>query len=87
MITGSSVPHPIRLKAKGEEIVRAGKKFPGNANPLVPGSSPGGPTIPERAGLRGYLRRVTFLATALTPVSTSAAAIAAAAAGDCFHSS
>ena len=35
-----------RASGEGEEIVRAGGKLPGYANPLVPGSSPGGPTIP-----------------------------------------
>lgn len=49
LITGSSVPRPIRtkphrLRAKGEEIVRSGRKPPATANPLVPGSSPGRPT-------------------------------------------
>jgi len=34
------------VQAAGEEIVRAGQKSPDHANPLVPGSSPGGPISP-----------------------------------------
>jgi hypothetical protein len=45
LITGSSVPHPTSANAAGEEIVRADRKRSGYANPLVPGSNPGGPTI------------------------------------------
>ena len=43
LITGSSVPHPDRC-VEGEEIVRAAWKQAEYANPLVPGSNPGGPT-------------------------------------------
>ena len=52
LITGQSVPHPHRgsqrgQRPEGEEIVRAGRKLPGKANPLVPGSNPGRPTNPQ----------------------------------------
>ena len=50
LMTGLSVPRPTRscavraVAAKGGEIVRARWKHRGHVNPLVPGSSPGGPT-------------------------------------------
>ena len=33
---------------EGDEIVHSSQKWPGRVNPLVPGSSPGGPTINRR---------------------------------------
>ena len=49
LITGKSVPRPSNDIA-GDEIVRAFQKWKEHVNPLVPGSSPGGPT--NRAALR-----------------------------------
>ena len=47
LITGKSVPLPNAVTGAGEggEIVRTLSKGSENVNPLVPGSSPGGPTI------------------------------------------
>jgi hypothetical protein len=46
LITGKSVPLPnaAQLAGEGGEIVRTRLKNRDNVNPLVPGSSPGGPT-------------------------------------------
>jgi hypothetical protein len=46
LITGNSVPLPnaAQLAGEGDEIVRTRLKNRDNVNPLVPGSSPGGPT-------------------------------------------
>ena len=46
LITGKSVPLPnaAQLAGEGDEIVRTRLKNRDNVNPLVPGSSPGGPT-------------------------------------------
>ena len=46
LITGKSVPLPNAAQSVGEgdEIVRTRLKNRDNVNPLVPGSSPGGPT-------------------------------------------
>ena len=46
LITGKSVPLPNAVSETGEggEIVRTRLKNRDNVNPLVPGSSPGGPT-------------------------------------------
>ena len=46
LITGKSVPLPnaAQMAGEGDEIVRTRLKNRDNVNPLVPGSSPGGPT-------------------------------------------
>ena len=43
LMTGLGIPHPTST-AEGDEKVHAKAKVLGNVNPLVPGSSPGGPT-------------------------------------------
>ena len=55
LITGTSVPHPngnSNELAEGGEIVRARQKSRDTVNPLVPGSSPGGPTNIASRGIQ-----------------------------------
>ena len=59
LMTGMSVPRPNAVRARllavrcreGGEIVRARWKHRDHVNPLVPGSSPGGPTKMDKAVL------------------------------------
>ena len=68
LITGWSVPHPndeivaYAISGEGDEIVRTPPKDGDNVNPLVPGSSPGGPTkssnhLSDLKNLTEYLKR------------------------------